>query len=49
MKYEMMARCRWTSRKWGVSCGIGENGKVGGHGDVTVDRSGSGILDGGWN
>ena len=23
--------------------------KVGVHGDVTVDRSGSGMLDGGWN
>ena len=29
-----------------MSGGIGENGKVGGHGDVTIDRSGSGILDG---
>ena len=29
--------------------GVGKDGKVGVHGDVTVDRSGSGMLDGGWN
>ena len=29
--------------------GVGEDGKVGVHGDVTVDRSGSGMVDGGWN
>ena len=28
---------------------VGEDGKVGVHGNVTVDRSGSGVLDGGWN
>ena len=28
---------------------VGEDGKVGVHGDVTVDRSGSEMLDGGWN
>ena len=28
---------------------VGEDRKVGVHGDVTVDRSGSGMLDGGWN
>ena len=29
--------------------GVGKDGKVGVHGDVTVDRSGSGMVDGGWN
>ena len=29
--------------------GVKKDGKVGVHGDVTVDRSGSGMLDGGWN
>ena len=29
--------------------GVGKDGKSGVHGDVTVDRSGSGIVDGGWN
>ena len=29
--------------------GVGEDGKVRVHGDFTVDRSGSGISDGGWN
>ena len=29
--------------------GVGEDGKVEGYGDVTADRSGSGMLDGGWN
>ena len=29
--------------------GVGEDGKVGVHGDVTVDRNGSRMLDGGWN
>ena len=28
---------------------VGEDGKVGVHGDVTVGRSGSGMLDGSWN
>ena len=28
---------------------VGEDGKVGVNGDVTVDRSGSEMLDGGWN
>ena len=28
---------------------VGEDRKVGVHGDVTVDKSGSGMLDGGWN
>ena len=32
-----------------MSCGKGENRKVGGHGDFTVDRSESGMLDVGWN
>ena len=27
--------------------GVGEDGQVGVHRDVTVDRSGSGMLDGG--
>ena len=49
----------WGMRWWqGVDGGaenkecvesVGEDGKVGVHGDVTVDRSGSGMLDGGWN
>ena len=29
--------------------GVGEDGKVGVYEDVTVDRSGSGMLDGGRN
>ena len=29
--------------------GVGEDIKVRVHGDVTVDRSGSGMLDGCWN
>ena len=29
--------------------GIGEDGKVGVHGDVAVDGSGSVMLDGGWS
>ena len=29
--------------------GEGEDGKVGVHWDVTLDRSGSRMLDGGWN
>ena len=33
------------NERWAVS--VGEDGKVGVHGDVTVDRNGSGILDGG--
>ena len=28
--------------------GVGQDGQVGIHGDVTVDRSGSGMLHGGW-
>ena len=32
-----------------MSCGVGEYEKVGVHGDVTVDRSVSGMLDGGRN
>ena len=28
--------------------GAGEDGKVGVYGDVKVDRSGSGMVDGGW-
>ena len=35
------------NKEWVV--GVGKDGKVGVHGDVTVDRSGSGMLDGGWN
>ena len=35
------------NEEWAVR--IGEVGKVGVHGNVTVDRSGSGVLDGGWN
>ena len=35
------------NKKWVV--GVGEDGKVGVHGHVTVDRSGGGMLDGGWN
>ena len=33
--------------RWAV--GVGEDGKVAVYGDVTVDRSGSWMLDGGWN
>ena len=29
--------------------GVGQAGKVKVHGDFTVDRSGSGMSDGGWN
>ena len=29
--------------------GVEEDGKVGVHGDVTVDRNGIRMLDGGWN
>ena len=32
-----------------VGVGVEEDGKVGVHGDVTVDWSGSGMLNGGWN
>ena len=35
------------NKEWVV--GVGEDRKVGEHKDVTVDRSGSGMLDGGWN
>ena len=35
------------NKEWDV--GVGEDGKAGVHGDVTVDRSGSEMLDGGWN
>ena len=35
------------NKEWVV--GVGENGKVGVHGNVTVDRSGSEMLDGGWD
>ena len=35
------------NKQWSV--GVGEDGRVGVHGDVTVDRGGSGMLDGGWN
>ena len=38
---------RAENEEWAV--GVGEDGKVGVYGDVTVDRSGSGMLDGGWN
>ena len=34
-------------QEWAV--GVGEDGKVGVYGDVTVGRSGSGMLDGSWN
>ena len=34
------------NKEWVV--GGGEDGKVGLHGDVIVDRSGSGMLDAGW-
>ena len=33
----------------GWAVGVVEDRKVGVYGDVTVDRSGSGMLDGGWN
>ena len=33
----------------GWAVGAGEDGKVRVYGDVTVDRGGSGMLDGGWN
>ena len=29
--------------------GVGKDGKVAVYGNVTVDRSGSWMLDGGWN
>ena len=29
--------------------GVGEDGKVGEHGDAIVGRNRSGMLDGGWN
>ena len=35
------------NNEWVV--GVGKYGKVGVHGDVTVDRSESGMVDGGWN
>ena len=35
------------NKEWVV--GVGEDGKLGLHGDVIVDTSGSGMLDGGWN
>ena len=35
------------NEEWTVC--VGEDGKVGVHGDVRVDRSGSGVLDGDWN
>ena len=48
----------WGTRLWqdvsggqeneGWAVGLGEDGKVGVYWDVTVDRSGSGMLDGGW-
>ena len=34
------------NKEWVV--GVGEDGKVGLHGDVIVDRSDSGMLDAGW-
>ena len=34
------------NKEWVV--GVGEDGKVGVHGDVAVDRSGREVLDGGW-
>ena len=34
------------NKEWVV--GVGEDGKVGVHGDVAVDRSGRGMLDGRW-
>ena len=50
---------RWGMRWWQVVdgevenkewvVGVGEDGKVGVYGDVTVDRKGSEMLDGGWN
>ena len=49
----------WGTRWWqdvdggpeneGWAVGVAEDGKVGVYEDVTVDRSGSGMLDGGWN
>ena len=38
---------RAENKEWVV--GVGEDWKVEVHGDVTVDRSRSGMLDGGWN
>ena len=35
------------NEEWAV--GVEEDGKVGVHGNVTVGRSGSGMLDGGWS
>ena len=50
---------RWGMRWWQVvdggvenkewAVGVGEDGKVGVYGDVTVDRKGSEMLGGGWN
>ena len=37
----------WNDVEWVV--GVGEDGKVGVHGDVTVDKSRSGMVDGGWH
>ena len=47
----------WVTRRWrdvgggaeneGWAVSVGEDGKVGVRGDVTVNRSGSGMLDGG--
>ena len=43
-----MARCRGAeNNEWVV--GVEEDGQLGVHGDIAVDRSGSGMLDGGWN
>ena len=49
----------WVTRRWWDVCGAAENegwavsvaedGKLGVHGGITVNRSGSGMLDGGWN
>ena len=44
----------WQDVDWGVESkewvvGVGQDGKVGVHGDVIVDRSGCGMLDGCWN
>ena len=35
------------NEEWVV--GVGEDGKVGVYGDITLDRNGSGMLDGGLN
>ena len=49
----------WGTRWWrdlvggseneGWAVGVGEDGKVRVHGDVAINRSGSGMLDDGWN